>query len=516
MWNCYPNLRKFLQLRQCTLFSIFLFSQFLFLLPLKVQAQQLRLISATVSPQHSFSLRFLLTNAGGDPTPGSHSYTVQLHAESSIAPAIHIPSIAKLQNDSTPLDVIFCIEHTEGTFPFYSAISLALRSALPLLPKGSTLSMLFYNHEIYTTEIQASIDQEKHFPLLSLPPVSNLTALFRALYHSITISSASPVRRKWIITIGRGMDNASLFITAADVIAAAREQNIPIFSILLTNEESSATAALLSAATGAQTYRILTPSSLTFTRIFRELFTASKYFYRIDLDPSSTNRLLEHPQFTLTVTMSDTSTELLRSNALIFAQQIGPLAPMHQILATFGFGETQIPPTFYEQIDRLYTLLRYNPDQSIILIGHASARGNEASNQRISYARAAAVKAYLMRKGISSDRISCVGVGSREPMYFHPESSWQERLNQRVELRWRDPRLYPYQLYAERAISEEEALRYAQQWKSRGLPTYIKPILYKDRTYFQVILWGFESREHAEATRKLLQQQYHTFLQLLP
>jgi outer membrane protein OmpA-like peptidoglycan-associated protein len=53
---------------------------------------------------------------------------------------------------------------------------------------------------------------------------------------------------------------------------------------------------------------------------------------------------------------------------------------------------------------------------SISIEGHTDSRGDDAYNQRLSLARAEAVKAYLVEKGVAAGRLRTVGLGETRPV----------------------------------------------------------------------------------------------------
>ena len=57
-------------------------------------------------------------------------------------------------------------------------------------------------------------------------------------------------------------------------------------------------------------------------------------------------------------------------------------------------------------LDRIAAILRENPDQKILVYGHASREGNEQYNQRLSDRRAKAVTDMLLEKGVRPEQIS--------------------------------------------------------------------------------------------------------------
>ena len=52
----------------------------------------------------------------------------------------------------------------------------------------------------------------------------------------------------------------------------------------------------------------------------------------------------------------------------------------------------------------------------ILVVGHADRFGSNAYNQRLSERRAAAVKSYLLSKGIDANRIKTEGRGETQPV----------------------------------------------------------------------------------------------------
>tara|TARA_A100001011_G_scaffold195540_1_gene203883 strand:- start:3905 stop:5242 length:1338 start_codon:yes stop_codon:yes gene_type:complete len=67
-------------------------------------------------------------------------------------------------------------------------------------------------------------------------------------------------------------------------------------------------------------------------------------------------------------------------------------------------------------LDKLVELLGQYETASIIIEGHASSDGSESYNQKLSEKRAAAVRAYLLEKGIADNRLSTIGYGESKPV----------------------------------------------------------------------------------------------------
>ena len=61
--------------------------------------------------------------------------------------------------------------------------------------------------------------------------------------------------------------------------------------------------------------------------------------------------------------------------------------------------------------------LNENPSIKIELGGHTDSRGNQEKNNLLSEQRAGAVYTYLIKKGISAERITFKGYGSSLPLF---------------------------------------------------------------------------------------------------
>jgi outer membrane protein OmpA-like peptidoglycan-associated protein len=87
-------------------------------------------------------------------------------------------------------------------------------------------------------------------------------------------------------------------------------------------------------------------------------------------------------------------------------------------LVRFAFDSTAILPESRPFLDRLGELLLSEQAQGrrVEIVGHADATGPERYNQKLSEARADAVRSYLVAwYGVPSERLAAVGRGEREP-----------------------------------------------------------------------------------------------------
>jgi OOP family OmpA-OmpF porin len=85
-------------------------------------------------------------------------------------------------------------------------------------------------------------------------------------------------------------------------------------------------------------------------------------------------------------------------------------------------------------LDEAAQILQDNPDVRVTIEGHTDAVGSDAYNQQLSERRAAAVKRYLVTKGIAADRLETVGRGESEPVSSN-ETDEGRAMNRRAELK---------------------------------------------------------------------------------
>jgi len=82
----------------------------------------------------------------------------------------------------------------------------------------------------------------------------------------------------------------------------------------------------------------------------------------------------------------------------------------------YDFNSASLQKTSYASLDNLAQLLKDNPNLQIELDAHTDSKGEEDYNQKLSDARANAVVAYLVKKGIDPSRLVAKGFGESMPV----------------------------------------------------------------------------------------------------
>jgi len=99
----------------------------------------------------------------------------------------------------------------------------------------------------------------------------------------------------------------------------------------------------------------------------------------------------------------------------------------------FRTGSAKLTKSSNKTLNNIAKLLKKLPAVNLEVQGHTDDTGKEEKNKKISEQRAQAVVKYLVKKGISSDRLRAVGYGSDKPIADNKTKKGR-KLNRRVEL----------------------------------------------------------------------------------
>lgn len=98
----------------------------------------------------------------------------------------------------------------------------------------------------------------------------------------------------------------------------------------------------------------------------------------------------------------------------------------------FTTGKWVIKASSFPSLNKLATLLITKPAYSLKISGHTDDVGSEKSNQTLSVNRANAVKTYLVKRGVSKNKIEARGYGESQPIAENTTEEGRQR-NRRVE-----------------------------------------------------------------------------------
>jgi len=99
----------------------------------------------------------------------------------------------------------------------------------------------------------------------------------------------------------------------------------------------------------------------------------------------------------------------------------------------FDTDKATLKPESLPTLDEVVTLLNAEPEWRITIEGHTDSTGAAAHNLALYEQRAAAVRAYLVSKGIAESRLATVGFGASKPVADNTTELGRAQ-NRRVEL----------------------------------------------------------------------------------
>ena len=107
--------------------------------------------------------------------------------------------------------------------------------------------------------------------------------------------------------------------------------------------------------------------------------------------------------------------------------------------ALFDFDKSVLRPDGRKNIDDAVAKLRGVDLELVIATGHTDSVGSDAYNQRLSERRAAAVKEYLVSKGIPASKITTIGKGESQPVATNKTAEGRQK-NRRVDIEFKGVR----------------------------------------------------------------------------
>ena len=104
--------------------------------------------------------------------------------------------------------------------------------------------------------------------------------------------------------------------------------------------------------------------------------------------------------------------------------------------ALFDFDKSVVRPDGKKNIDDAMAKLAGVDVEMVIATGHTDSVGTDAYNQKLSERRAAAVKEYLVSKGIPASKITTLGKGESQPVATNKTKEGRQK-NRRVDIEFK-------------------------------------------------------------------------------
>lgn len=363
-----------------------------------------------------------------------------------------------------------------------------------------------FNHDYYNIiPLQENETALAEMNNSEIPIPSGLNALYKSIFLSlIKLGENNPGSRTALIAVVYGSDNSSLIYEAKDVAELAREYGIPIYIVGVGDAVESYTLKYLCDISGGRFYYLQADEISQLDLILQEILVAQKTFYEFEVPVE--NYINKCNEMNADIYFHRDENKTRDEIRLMFTPL--RLFPRYQSLACFDYKKTDVAAIFENNLRSFARVLKDNPGYSIELIGHSSIEGDYETNMRISMERAENARKALISLGVAPSQLKVRAEGSNMPVYYLQHVGWQQYYNRRVEVRWLDPDMMPFEIIAEHQWTESEAKKNVENWKNRGMNSYYQRYLYNNIPIYRVKLWGYKTIMEAERAAGELEKNY--------
>lgn len=385
-----------------------------------------------------------------------------------------------------------------------------LKEFVSRLYLGDNISFSFFN-QAYSSDLGLipAENAVNEISKLTIPENSgSLNGLYRATLNAINVLKAGENQSKALVIITYFDDNCSISFDINDCAQYALDNNIPVYVIAVGSAVKSYYLKYLTDITGGRLYFQFEDELADISDILTEISLSQRFYYEFKVSKyTSSSECVE-----LTTNISVKDGEYILSDVLNTVLKPYSKYSFPQSICTFDKNSITISNDFNLIFESLAAILKDNPANEIQLIGHTFDEGAIGFGKDLSLRRAEEARKMLINKGANPDKIKIKSEGSGRPNFTFIKSNWQEYYNRRVEVRWLDPSVLPYEIDVEDADSESQAFDLMTLWEKRGQKAYFDRYMNGDMPVYKVKLWGYPTIEAAQLAAKTLNTKYKSKL----
>jgi hypothetical protein len=391
------------------------------------------------------------------------------------------------------------VDHSITSRNLASEVLLGLRDILPGVAGGDSIGVAVFDHtSLEIAPLEPPTTAAEHCGTAALGPANGIPGVLNALLSGLRVFDGKPPEHNIVLLVTASDDMASLSHSTADVVRVARERGATIHVVKVGMSLRGYVYRYLSAATGGRLYTLPIESVADVGAIAREILYASKHhleaFIPVRTDKLSCDDLLIHLGWAMEggSQLADTILLPLRDKTFRIPSAV---------VAAFEDTTERGLQDYYPILAVIAEDLMADSTRRLRLTGHVSpdvqgdalARGME---------RAEHVAGYLKAYGVKSKQIDIQSAGNGKPMFYLQLDGTQRLLNNRVEATYLLPEDKPYTIVVERVLTEEQAIERVDTWTAKGYKTYFEPAVQNRKPVYDIVLWGYSSREEAEKAGK--------------
>lgn len=378
------------------------------------------------------------------------------------------------------------------------------------LYQGDNISFSFFNQN-FGDEIALtpSDDAVSLLSNINIPEnAGSLNGLYRATLNAVNTLKSGKNKTKALVILTYYDDNCSVSFDINDCAQYAIENNIPVYVIAVGNAVRSYYLKYLTDMTGGKLYFQFDDELGYISDILTEISLSLRYFYEFKVSKNTSSyECLELVTNVKAIAGKYELQDELNTVLKPYSKYSFP-----QSICTFDKNSITINSDFHPIFESLANMLKDNPKSEIQLIGHTFDEGTTGFGKDLSLRRSEEARKLLISKGVDPNQIKLRSEGSEKPNFSFIKSTWQEYFNRRVEIRWLDPSILPYEIEVQNAESETQAYDLLSLWEKRGQKAYFDRYMQGDLPYYKVKLWGYSTLESARQAAKSLSAKYRTNL----
>ena len=325
-----------------------------------------------------------------------------------------------------PASIAFLMDHS-GSMGSIRADYLqeGLDSAINYKQPNDEIALYkFDNHSLnLITSKDKLLLQQTLRPKNGLDGFGSATAMQDAMLFAIEKLKASMLTDKQIFLITDGQENSSSVATNLDtLINYARKNKIVVNTIGFGDYVNEDYLSNISNKTGGYFEHIYSSEELK--HIFSHSYQRINNHFKLTFRPCMFSDTL-----TVETTVKVGKTKYKNTKLFTYELNLGTIVDF-QVL--FEKDKATIDDIYLPQINEMIEYLKAHPTMELELRGHTDSDGDNSYNLKLSQKRADAIKNYMVKNGIASNRLTAVGYGEKEPIYVE-DSEENMYLNRRTE-----------------------------------------------------------------------------------
>lgn len=98
----------------------------------------------------------------------------------------------------------------------------------------------------------------------------------------------------------------------------------------------------------------------------------------------------------------------------------------------FDFDRSELRAEGRRVLDAQVEWFKNHPEENLVIEGHTDVRGSDSYNMRLGHRRANAARNYMVRRGLSPDRIRTVSYGESRPEIVNAKTAAEHQQNRRA------------------------------------------------------------------------------------